>query len=434
MKEILIAKIAVPTLIIGGLIGVSYFGESYATDVSDNPIVVSEKVVEANNIDNKPLQIVQRWQSKNIPGLSGLWDVNSKDEVIAGIGLSKGEFEKKNKDKKIQEGDSRKQSEEVFDDLYGNLYKLNLKSQKQSLLKCEGGYIQSKDICGGLSQDGKYISYTKNDKMYVCNLLNGKEIMINKKMNTTWSEDGKYLIGCIENQIYLYNIKNNTTKTIKINKIDENKLYVQPYMYSEDGKEIYFIGEQVQKDNNSMRRNCIFKVNVETNKTEEVLSMPYNKTTGRSSEENDIPLGGQVEILDGGKKIILNVTIKGKSGLYMYDVQDKKFYTLVDTIKTQAGGYAIDFSVSPDGNKIAYVNKSKENADSDKRDLYVARIDGHKLTNRINIERNIELGGFGDLLWSNDSKKIYFFKSNGDIDKNGNYVSSENYINVVTLK
>ncbi|KOC36674.1 hypothetical protein [Clostridium botulinum] len=432
MKEILIAKIAVPTLIIGGLIGASYFGESYATDISDNPIIVSEKVVEANNIDNKPLQIVQRWQSKNIPGLSQLWGVNSKDEIIAGIGLSKDEFEKKYKDKKSEDIKTMTEYNKLNDNLYGKLYKVDLKSQKQSLLKYQGGYIQNKDVGDGIASDWKYINYDKNEKQYIYNLLDGKETMCNDSMNTKWSENGKYLIGYRENKIYLYDAKNNITKTIKI---DENKVFVESGMYSEDGKEVYFIGEQVKKGNDDFRRDGIFKANIETNEIKEILLLPYRKTTDPSSKESSLSCDNY-KILDGGKKIILCAIINGKSALYMYDVENKKFFTLVDTVETKHGSYGVSFSISPDGNKIAYSNKSKENADTNNGDLYVAKINGHRLTNIIIIDKNVNLGGSADreVLWGNNSKKIYFFKSNGDIDKNGNYISSENYINVVTLK
>ncbi|KEI04814.1 hypothetical protein Z954_01070 [Clostridium botulinum C/D str. BKT2873] len=60
----------------------------------------------------------------------------------------------------------------------------------------------------------------------------------------------------------------------------------------------------------------------------------------------------------------------------------------------------------------------------------------HYYSNIIIIDKNVNLGGSADreVLWGNNSKKIYFFKSNGDVDKNGNYVSSENYINVITWK
>lgn len=431
-RKILAIKIVVPTLVAGGLIGTNYLVETYATDIGTNPVIVCEKAMEGNNVDNKPLEIVQRYNSKSISGLSQFLGVTPKGEILAGIGLNKDEMQKKYKGKKFNDIQGETENDKVYDDLYGKVYKIDLKSLEKSVVKSEKGDIQTKNVGTGLSPDGEKLEYVENEKGYFCNLLNGKVINYNKEMMyAKWSKDGKYLISCSENKISLYNIKENITKEITLKDTNKIKIYNYSSIYSEDGKDVYFIGTQKKGEN--LKRQGIFKINVQTEDIQETMVLPYVNKNSRT--ESSIP-GADYRFIDGGKKIVLNATINDEDGVYIYDVESKKFFKIVNTIKTKEGLYCPGFWISPDGGKLAYVNKTEQNANNDKWNLYVAKINGHSLTNRITIEKNIYMGGSVDkkVYWSCDSKKMYFFEVKDKLKGDTISVSDENYIKSVTFK
>lgn len=406
-KKIMLVKIAVPVLVIGGLVGGSYLLEVYASNASNKPTIVSEGAIENKNIDSNPIEIVQRWQSNNIPGLSQIFGTTSKDEIIAGIKSVKG-----------------KEKESA----YGSLYKMDGKGFKPVELKSKTGNIES-NFGAGISQDGCRLEYEKEDNNYIYNLINGDEFKYNSKVYSNWSENGEYLVGYMEQEkcISLYNVKSKLNKTIPI---DESKVSILNSFKTRDGKEIYFVGSE-KKDRN-LSAQGIFKINAETKSMEKIFLLPYRDSRKEVQDESGIA-GADFTFIDNGKKIILNATINGDSGVYIYDIDSKKFLKVIDTMKTKEGDYCVSFSVSPDRSKIAYVNKSKENKDTDQWNIYVAKINEKGISNRVTIDKNIYLGGHSDkeLLWSNDSKKLYYFNISG---VNQSIESTQNHINVVKFK
>lgn len=458
MKEKLKIKaiiIFIPIVLIGSTYLVNSYLKKDIISLNNKCVVVSDKVLENQNVDDKPIKIVQKWESKNIKGLTQILGVISDDEVLVGIGLSKDEFSKKYKGKnlsqKSEEGEFVYEKEywNANDDINGKVYKLNLKTLEKTSLKNKEENIKTKYLGAGLSPDYNKLDYEKNDSSYLYRLKDITEIKYNKGMLSNWSEDGRYLIGYrnimdnnldysqikkFENKLYLYDTKNKGTKEVFV---DPNVVTINKYpsFYSEDGKDIYFIGEQIKKGEEKFRRQGIFKINVESKKIKEIIVLPYRDSSDGNGVESCIP-SNNYKFIDDGKKIILHAIINNQSGLYIYDIQNKKFFKTLPNIKTKEGDYCPNFSLSPDKTKIAYINKTEENADiNTKWTLYVARINGNSLTNRIILKRNIEIGGDIDNIvnWSKDSKTMVYFTGSYK-DVGGFTLSDKNIINMVRFK
>ncbi|CDI48499.1 hypothetical protein BN906_00464 [Clostridium tetani 12124569] len=98
-RKALILKISIPALILGTCIGTEYFFNTKAAEASEKPVVIAEEL--ANTANNKPLQIINKQEYKNIPGLLQVLDFSEDDEVILSIGMTKEELKKKYKDFKL---------------------------------------------------------------------------------------------------------------------------------------------------------------------------------------------------------------------------------------------------------------------------------------------------------------------------------------------
>ncbi|MFD3157736.1 hypothetical protein ACFIJ5_12850 [Haloimpatiens sp. FM7330] len=451
MKEkskMLGVKICIPVVLVGLTFGLNYFSKTYASSSGDNPVVVSETAMEDEKIDDKPLKIVQKWESKNIKGLSEILGVTSENKILAGIGLDKNEFLQKYKEKNFQKM-TDKEIDDTNKDLSGKVYRVNLKTLERMPLKNSEKDILTRTVGAGISPNGKKLDYEDGDKQCLYGLVSGKTINYAKGMIGNWSQDGEYLIEGRDvfhsniseseekkcrNKLFLYNVKKGTTKEVIVNPEVVNIVSYDSF-YSKDGKNVYFIGEQQKEEKGDLRRQGIFKVNVQSEKIEPIMLLPYVDRTKKNFKENCMP-SSDYRFIDEGKKIILNATINDEDGIYTYDIANKKFFRVVSTVKTKEGGYCASFWLSPDGSKIVYMNKTEENANNTKWNLYVAKVNGHRLTNRITLNKNIEIGGSLDksVQWSSDSKKIIFFTTNGGIQSKGFYLSDENHINMVTFK
>ncbi|BDR66042.1 hypothetical protein N072000002_02740 [Clostridium tetani] len=432
-RKALILKISIPALILGTCIGTEYFFNTKAAEVSEKPVVIAEEL--ANTANNKPLQIINKQEYKNIPGLLQVLDFSEDDEVILSIGMTKEELKKKYKDFKLDKL-TDKEKKDFYNDQYGNVYKVNLNTMEKIALKDGGGYIASRSIKAGISPQGKNMDYLLNGSSKIYNIKTGeiKSYGQNHKDNWIggiWSKDGNFIINYVEGGLEVYNVNENKVEMIQI---DRDNFYIStiPGFFSEDGKDVYFIGEE-KGNKGDERRQGIYKVNVNTKKIDSVMLLPYVDRTKRNFKESCIP-SAVYEILNGGKSILLEAYINGESGTYMYDVENKKFNRVISHINSKEGDFASPFWISPDKTKVVYVNRAKEN-DKECWNLYVARINENNFTNRICIAKDIELGDSVPnwAHWSNDGKKVIFYKADTKVEDRVAY-SDKNIINVITIK
>jgi hypothetical protein len=436
-KVVLFIKIAIPIVIIGGCLGVERVLSVKVENFSSKIIVVSEDN-SSLIAEDKPLEIVSKQSYGNVEGFSENLGFISDDEALVGIGISREDFYKKYPkefDKENENDD--KANDNANNDIYGNIYRLKLSTLERKPLS-----IETRNLYSDFVPNVNKINYVK-DNNYSIYDLKKDSISVYKKASDmegsenvgNWSKDGNYLISYDNGDLNLYNVKDNSSKKLKI-KNDNLYISMIPSFYSEDGEEIYFIGGQHKNKDSRYERQGIYKINSSNGETEEMLVLPYRDTQGSDySKESSIPFNDYC-VLDGGKKIIINAIIEGEDGTYIYDVDNKKFYNVVPHIvKAKEGSYCSSIWVSPDKTKVIYMNMALEN-NKEQWNLYAAQINENSLTSKICIYKNINISGSLDksIQWSGDSKKILFFNGNEEIEKNNFSFKDKNEVNIITFK
>jgi len=436
-KVVLLIKIAIPIVIIGGCLGIERVLSVKAENFSSKPIIVSEDN-SSLIAEDKPLEIVSKQSYGNVEGFSENLGFISDDEALVGIGISREDFYKKYPKEfdKSNENDD-KDNYNANNDIYGNIYRLKLSNLEKKPLS-----IEMRNLYSDFLPNVNRINYVKDNNYSIYDLKNDSKSVYKKASDMegsenvgTWSKDGNYLISYDNGDLNLYNVKEKSSKKLKIEN-DNLHIAIIPSFYSEDGEDIYFIGVQYKGNGPKYQREGIFKINSSSGKIEEILVLPYSDIQGLEySKESAIQFNDYC-ILDGGKKIILNAIIEGEDGTYIYDVDNKKFYNVVPhLVKAKEGSYYSPIWVSPDKTKIIYMNMALEN-NKEQWNVYVAKINGNSLTSKICIYINFNISGsFNNAIqWNGDSKKILFFTGNEEIEKNNFSFKDKNEVNIITFK
>jgi hypothetical protein len=319
-------------------------------------------------------------------------------------------------------------------DRRGKIYKVKLSNLEKDLLNDE-----ITPMLGALLPYSNKMIYNKDDSNYIYDLKD-KSSSVYFKRNTTlendgngisrWSQDGNYLMIYNNGDIDLYNVKDKSTKKLKV-KSDGLFISTCSSLYSDDGNYVYFIGQESKNKYDKfseIRRTGLFKIDTNTGKIEETLTFPYLKVG--TEEYESYRINDSYSVFDNGKKILFSGDINNTAGVYIYDTDFKKFYTVVMAKKPKTDRGSNHIYISPDKTKIAYLDLSDENK-TNHWDLYVAKIDGNNLTSKICVSKDIQIEG--DIQWSGDSKKLLYFNQSDNIDKNGFFFNEKNELNVVTL-
>lgn len=436
-KVVLLIKIVIPIVIIGGCLGIERLLSVRSENFSDKIIIVSE---DSSSLiaDDKLLEIVSKQSYGNVEGFSENLGFISDDEALVGIGISREDFYKKYPKEfdKSNESDD-KANYNANNDIYGNIYRLKLSNLEKKPLG-----IEMRNLYSDLVPNVNKINYLQDNNYSIYDLKNDSNIdykkasdMESRESNGNWSKGGNYIIDYDNGNLNLYNVKENFSKKLKV---ESDNLHIStiPSFYSEDGENIYFLG--AQNKNSRYQREGIFKINSSSGKIEEILVLSYRDMQDSDydySKESGIPSNDYC-VLEGGKKIILNATIEGQDGTYIYDVGNKKFYNVVPhTVKSEEGPYCSPIWVSPDKTKVIYMNRALEN-NKEQWNLYAAKINGNSLTSKICIYKDINISGSLDksIEWSGDSKKILFFTGNEEIEKNRFVFKDKNEVNIITFK
>lgn len=421
--------ILIPALIIGACFGLDKIISVKAEDFSSKPIVVNKDSSLLSIADDNPLEIVSKKYYGNVEGFSQNFGFIGDEEILVGIGMNREEFYKK------YPKDNNKPDK---NDISGKLYRLNLTTLEKKPLDIDTGSTLS-DFATNVNK----ISYVKDNNNSIYDLKNNSNI-IYKRANSkdelgntgNWSKDGNYLISYDNGDLDLYSVKVKSSKKLKV-KTDNLWIQTTSGFYSDGGENIYFIGEQSKYGHKDLRyqRLGLFKINSSSGKIQEVFVSPYSDS--QNSDNSKIScIVNDYCVLDGGEKILLNAIIEGEAGDYMYDVDNKKFYNVVQhTVKSKEGLYGSSIWVSPDKTKVIYMNLSLEN-NIEQWNLYAAKINGNSLTSKICISKDINLlGSLGtSIQWSGDSKKILFFTGRKAIEKNSYTFYDEQQVNIISFK
>lgn len=437
-NKMLLIKISIPVLIIGGGFGVDKLFRTQAEDLSSKPIIVAEDSSALPAVDEKPLEIINKKAYGNVEGFSENLGFIGEDEALVGIGMTIEEFYKKYPDK-IDSKDNKK-IDDAYNNQYGNMYRLKLSTLEKKPLN-----IKTRSLLSDIVLNADKVSYSADNKVFIYDFkenTNKELIDTSKEQNASmadhtgnWSKDGKCLISYENGDLKVYNAKDNSTKTLKV-KSSSLWISIIPSFYSEDGEDIYFIGVQPKGNELRYQRQGIFKINSSSGKIDEVLVLPYRDTSNSNYKDYSGIPSGDYTVLDGGKRILLNATINGVDGGYIYDLDNKKFYNVIQhTVKSKEGSYGTPMWVSPDKTKVIYMNRTVEN-NKEQWNLYAAKINGNNLTNRISLYKDINFSGSLNtcVQWSSDSKKILFFTYGKLIEKNQFVFSDKNEVNIITFK
>jgi len=435
-KKNLLIKILIPVLIAGASVTAYRILSVEAQDTA-KPVIVSENSSLLPSIDDKPLEILNKKVYGNLQGISGNYGFIGENEVLVGIGMNKEEFYKKyTKDTKDM---SDQELENAWNDIYGSLYKLNLLTLEKTPLN-----INAKSLISDLSPNGQKVNYYDNDKYNIYDLKNNSKVIYDNKGKSegpngegVWSKDENCFISFInDGDLKVYNQKNNSTKELKIKTKDLWISHTTDF-YSEDGENIYFMGEQPKGKSGkeyNIQRQGIFKVNSNTNSIEEVCILPY---VDRGSNDNSKYSGfpGDYKVLGKGSRILFDGSINGEEATYIYDVASKKFYKVIPhTFKSKEGSYGIFNWVSPDETKVVYMAPDSEVSEKTKWNLYASKISGNTITSRICIAKDFNVNDLANgISWSDDSKKVLFFNGTNQSQKNGFNFFDKNEINIVTF-
>lgn len=433
-----ILKIAIPAVLIGGTFVLEHMFNAKAEDFTNSVNVISKDNSQISIVDDKPLEIADKKSYGNIQGLSESFGFISNNEAIAGIGLSKEEFYKKyTKDSNKMTSD---ESNNAYEDMHGKVYKVKLDTLEKTPIKLNDKLISTRFVMAGLSPDRTKFNFQDLSKVYNYNLTRDnfqtiKDVNIAEEEHGNWSEDSKYFIGYKDGDLELYNTETGTTKIVKV-KSDDLYISAIPSFYSENGEEVYFIGEEKQKSSGDARRQGIYKVDSNTGKIEGVMVLPYvnrasNKFGKSNYKENCIP-SVQYYVLDEGKKILFEGILDDEDGTYIYDVEKKEFHKVINHLDSNEGSFSSPCYVSPDKTKVVYLNRANEGG-KEVWNLYAAKINGNSFTSRILIKKDINLVS-NAVQWSQDSKQILFFDTDKEEVKNGFVINDRAVVNLVTFK
>ncbi len=439
INKSVMVKIFIPVIIGAMCFGAYKALNVDAKDVSASPIIVSADSSSLPSVDDKPLEILGKRVLTINESISENYGFTGEDEVLLGIGMNPVDFYKKYTKNRSDMNDN--EIGNVSKDTFGNLYKLNLSTLEKTSLD-----INVKSLISNLSSNGEKINYEDNNKYNIYNLKNNSKIPYDNKSKKespngsgVWSKDGSCFISLFnDGDLKVYNEKNNATKELKIRRDDFWLANITDF-YSEDGENIYFMGEQSKgktgsKDFN-IQRLGIFKVNSNTNDIENVFVLPYSDHTSKDNSKSSV-LTGDFKVLDKGNKILFDGLISGEAGTYIYDVNSKKFYNVIPhTFKSKEGEYGIFSLISPDESKIVYGAPNYEDDKKTHWNLYAAKISGNTLTNKICIAKDFNVHDLDNCLsWSNDSKKVVFFNETNEVKKNGFNIFEKSEVNVITFK
>lgn len=429
--------ILIPVIIIGACFGLDKIISVKAEDFSSKPVVVNKDKSLLSITDDNPLEIVSKKSYGNVEGFSQNFGFIG-DDALVGIGMDRKEFYKKYPNDKNKPDENGKINQNAINDISGKLYRLNLTTLEKKTLD-----IDTRSILSDFVPNGNKISYVNDNNYSIYDLKNNTN-SIYKKANIkdelenagNWSKDGNYLISYDNGDLDLYSVKGKFSKKLKV-KSDNLWIQTTSGFYSDDGENIYFIGEQSKNGHKDLRyqRLGLFKINSSSGKIQEVFVSAYSDL--QNSDNSKIGcIVNDYCVLDGGKKILLNAIIEGEAGDYMYDVNNKKFYNVVKhTVKSKEGLYGSSIWVSPDKTKVIYMNLSLEN-NKEQWNLYAAKINGNSLTSKICVSKDINiLGSLGtSIQWSGDSKKILFLTGKKAIEKNNYTFYDENQVNIISFK
>ncbi|MFJ7735397.1 TolB family protein [Lysinibacillus sp. NPDC097287] len=280
---------------------------------------------------------------------------------------------------------------------------------------------------------GEHIYYTKNGTTNTLNLDTQEESKLADQEFFALSENGNRALSRIDDQMYVLDF---ATKTEKL--IEEGS---EEYLYFADdkGKEIYYVEF---RDKFQVHVINVDSSEVETWDLTNILKWDnFSLTSIKQDDEGIYVVGDSIEngfglyhVNHDGKmktianltdiesmdhydfidsnKIIFNDTYKGKTGIYLLNLESNEVTQLVAGGKDDEGIWTPFYKLSPDKSKILF-DTPVQVGDEYKGNVYMAELVNDQLVNTVRIMEQAELGSviMNSGHWSSDSKTAYISTS-----------------------
>ncbi|MCB2312479.1 hypothetical protein LGL55_14375 [Clostridium tagluense] len=371
---------------------------------SNNSVVVSANKLKAVAPDEyKPLQVVKSEKTDRIEGLNNMIGLVGDNQAIVQIGLSRKDVEEKIK--KLDKENTNEEEELKFSkEVTGGTYKLNLSTFEKSPSNLEDRATISPDKT-------KYLYDTKEKGescYYIVDIKSNSKKKINVKGNMLgqWSINSKYIVGLTFDKspsIVVYDVENDKLKEFKEG---NQRINLLAGIYSNNGKDVYFVGTTKTKNNGKIIiTEGIYKLSTDDGKVQPVMILP---STELKTHKNRMVNHG-FAVINEGQKIVFEGNINGEDGLFIYDVNSKKTKKFAQSI----GSHIVPFWISPDENKIVYATYSGED-DKGVWSIYAAKFNGNEIVNKILLLKNINYFNMfrgKTVFWNNDSNKVTILES-----------------------
>ncbi|MBW9156775.1 hypothetical protein G9F71_003620 [Clostridium sp. FP2] len=377
---------------------------------SNNSVVVSANKLKAVAPDEyKPLQVVKSEKTDRIEGLNNMIGLVGDNQAIVQIGLSRKDIEEKIK--KLDKENTNEEEELKFSkEVTGGTYKLNLSTFEKSPSNLEYGARISPDKTKYI-YDTKDIYDTKENGencYYIVDIKSNSKKKINTKGNILldWSVNSKYIIGLTfakSPSIVVYDVENDKLKEFKEGNQRINQL---AGVYSNNGKDVYFVGiTNVKNNEKTIITEGIYKLSTDDGKVQPVMVLPSAEAMLHKNRIGNHSFA----VINDGQMIVFEGNINGENGLFIYDVNSKKTNKFAQSL----GRHIVPFWISPDENKIVYATYSGED-DKGVWSIYAAKFNGNEIVNKILLLKDIDYYNMyngNKVFWSNDSNKVTIFES-----------------------
>ncbi len=273
------------------------------------------------------------------------------------------------------------------------LFQLDLSSQMpRSLLK-----FNPMDISKDLSK----VLFIDDNNLYVSDIQKESTTLVLEDIIDSFDNQvtfidtkGQYVLYFDNNSLSLMIIESSKVEVqeVDLKSIFENESYARPKAYS-DGENLYISID-------SQSKLAVYKLNKDGSLIEK-LHFPHREDTILD-----------FQVISGGKQLIFNGVYNKMSGVFLYDLDDSSLTKLVSGGKTSEGEWIPSYTISPDGNRIAFSLEIEDQGNYE-TNYYLADISDAKLLNTVRIVENENLPAVIAMMahWSPDSNSLFVKKT-----------------------
>ena len=279
--------------------------------------------------------------------------------------------------------------ENIYYNNNGATHLLNINTQETTKLADEEFYA--------LSDNGNRALSQIDDEIYVLDFATKSKNLIGEGSEHDFyfaDASGQEVINLIYSEkpkVHVINVDSSEVNTWDLTNIFElDHFELNSIQKDEDG--IYIVGDSIENGYGLFHLNYAGEMKTISNLT-------------------NIDSMDQFDFIDS-TKIIFNDTYKGKTGIYLLDLQSDKVTQLVAGGKSDEGIWTPFYNLSPDNSKILF-DTPVQVGNKYKSNVYMAEFVNNQLVNTVRIMEQADIGSviMDSGHWSTDSKTAYISTS-----------------------